>query len=434
MPVAPSSVSVARRPLAALASIGLLALAIDQAVAIPLAGDSIPLTLGHPVVSELMTGGASASDEFIELYNPTLTVQPLEGLEVVYVTSTGATVTRKAAWAAGAPGLAPGAHLLIANAAGIFAGIADATYANGLAATGGSVALRVQGAATAIDAVGWGAAASTWLETQPAAAPAAASSLERLPGGASGSGQDTDDNLVDFAVQPIPDPQNSGSPPIVTATPGPSSTADATASPTVVPSASETLVPTPSETPTPMASPSGTPSPTPTKTTTPTPSPSPSPISIAEARSLATGSAVLVEGVALTPADFTDGGGYLADAGAGIAVLLSDGGFTRGQLLRVTGTVDDRYAQRTIRSSLAQVTVVGAGSEPLPADAETGAIGEALEGQLVELTGLIVSSATTLSTGIAWDVDDGSGPIRVLIGTAGGIDTAGWGRGTGLTL
>ena len=59
-------------------------------------------TPGHLVVSEVMTGGASASDEFIELYNPTPATQPLEGLEVVYVTSTGATVTRKAAWAAGA--------------------------------------------------------------------------------------------------------------------------------------------------------------------------------------------------------------------------------------------------------------------------------------------------------------------------------------------
>jgi len=88
-----------------------------------------------------MTGGASASDEFIELYNPSSAALPLEGLEVVYVTASGATVTRKAAWAAGAPVVEPGAHVLIANGAGIFAGLADVAYANGLAATGGSVAL-----------------------------------------------------------------------------------------------------------------------------------------------------------------------------------------------------------------------------------------------------------------------------------------------------
>ena len=63
-----------------------------------------------------------------------------------------------------------------------------------MAATGGSVALRIQGATTAIDAVGWGTAASTWLEGAPAAAPPAGASLERLPGGSAGSTIDTDNN------------------------------------------------------------------------------------------------------------------------------------------------------------------------------------------------------------------------------------------------
>ena len=48
--------------------------------------------------------------------------------------------------------------------------------------------------------------------------------------------------------------------------------------------------------------------------------------------------------------------------------------------------------------------------------------------------GLISSSATTLSGGVAWDIDDGSGPIRVLVGNATGIDTSSWSRGVGLTL
>src|SRR5207247_10427643 len=96
--------------------------------ALPAAG----LPTGHLVVSEVMTGGASASDEFIELYNPTSGALPLEGLEVVYVSASGATVTRKAAWAAGAPSLLALNHLLIANDAGIFLPLADSSYANGL--------------------------------------------------------------------------------------------------------------------------------------------------------------------------------------------------------------------------------------------------------------------------------------------------------------
>lgn len=457
MPVAPSQVSTARRSFAALVAFGLLALVIDRAVAVPLSASAgapaaASSASGHLVISEVMTGGAGASDELIELYNPTASTQPLEGLEVVYVTSTGATVTRKAAWAAGATGMAPGAHLLIANSAGIFGGLGDATYTNGLAAAGGSVALRVQAATAAIDAVGWGTAASTWLETRPAPAPAAGSSLERLPGGAAGSSQDTDDNLIDFAIQLIPDPQNSGSPPIplATTTPMPSespslppvptasATADPTASPTpsgsALPSGTPSLPPPATATPSPSPTPAPTSTPAPTATPSPTPTPTPAPISIAAARSQPDGTAIVVAGVALTDGSFTDGGGYVVDGSAGIAVLLADGTFARGQLLRIEGSVDDRYAQRTIRTSAAQITLLGSGSEPLPIDAVTAAVGEAFEGQLVELTGLISSSATTLSTGVAWDLDDGSGPIRVVIGTATGIDTTGWGRGVGLTV
>ena len=147
----------------------------------------------------------------------------LDGLELVYATASGATITRKALWGVGAV-IPPGAHVLVANEAGLFVGLADVTYANGLAATGGSLALRAVGSTSAIDAVGWGTAASTWLETSPAAAPPAGSSLERLPGGGAGSGQDTDNNVVDFVIRVAPDPQNSGSIPVPTMAPSASAT------------------------------------------------------------------------------------------------------------------------------------------------------------------------------------------------------------------
>src|SRR5439155_23948799 len=220
-------------------------------------------TLTHLVVSELVTGGASASDEFVEVYNPSPDALPLEGLELVYVSASGATVTRKAAWTVGAPLMPPGAHWLVANTAGLYAPMADATYANGLAATGGSIALRIQGATTAVDAVGWGNATSTWLEGPPAPAAPAGSSLERMPGGTSGSGQDTDDNLADFVVRAMPDPQNAAAAPIGTPSPTPTATPTASAPPSLSPS------PTPSPTPTPLVPPSPTPSPTPHPSVTP---------------------------------------------------------------------------------------------------------------------------------------------------------------------
>src|SRR3970040_292996 len=66
------------------------------------------------LVGEVMTGGGSASDEFVELYNAGPTTADLAGLEVVYVTSTGGTITRKATWAASTP-VEPGRHALRAT-------------------------------------------------------------------------------------------------------------------------------------------------------------------------------------------------------------------------------------------------------------------------------------------------------------------------------
>lgn len=265
------------------------------------------LASGHLVLSEIVTGGTSASDEMVELYNPGATALPTEGLELIYVTASGATITRKASWAAGSPQIPAGAHLLIANEAGVYAAIADLTYANGLAATGGSLALRVLGASSAVDAVGWGTAVSSWLEGSPVAAPAAGHSIERLPGGAAGSTQDTDQNALDFVERAVPDPQNSASSPVPTSTPTPS--------PSGEPSASQTPTPSviPSSTPTVSAEPTVQPTPSPTATPSPSPTPSPTPVvlTVAAARELPDGSEATIEGITLTDGAFTDGGGYL---------------------------------------------------------------------------------------------------------------------------
>ena len=146
------------------------------------------------------------------------------------------------------------------------------------------------------------------------------------------------------------------------------------------------------------------------------------------------GSLVTVAGVTLTGSDFSEGGGYLADASGSIAVLLADGAFGRGVLLQVSGTVDDRYAQRTIRSDASGILVGDPAPEPLPFEIATGEVGEPLEGSLVRLSGTITGAATVLSNGIAFDLDDGSGATRVLVDGATGIDTSAWGRDVELSL
>ena len=93
------------------------------------------------LIAEVVTGGASASDEYVELTNASSAAVDLGGLEVAYVTSTGGTVTRKATWATTTL-LEPGRHLLVANSTGVFAASADAVYSGGFAANGGAVVIR----------------------------------------------------------------------------------------------------------------------------------------------------------------------------------------------------------------------------------------------------------------------------------------------------
>lgn len=356
--------------------------------------DVVTAAADHLVISEVVTGGASASDELIEIYNPTIEALPLEGLELVYVTASGATITRRAAWDAGAAALPAASHLLVAHELGLYAQIADVTYASGMSATGGSVALRIQGAASAVDAVGWGSATSAWFEGTAVAAPAAGASVERLLGGTAGSGTDTDDNASDFVERPVPDPQNLGSVP----------------------------VPVPGATP------------PPSPTSSPTPAPTPPALTIAAARSLPIGSVATIEGDSLTGSAFTEGGGYVADATGGIAVIVDGAAFERGQRVRLRGTLDDRYAQRTLRVNAADMSVTGIGAGSSAVIASTGAIGESHEAKLVRIQGHIAGPATALSGGLAYNVDDGSGVVRVVIGTETGISTDGWATDIGVTV
>jgi uncharacterized protein YdeI (BOF family) len=157
-------------------------------------------------------------------------------------------------------------------------------------------------------------------------------------------------------------------------------------------------------------------------------------VSIATARAQPDGTTATVEGISLTDGAFTEGGGYLADATGAIAVLVSGGTFPRGHWVRVTGVLDDRYHQRTLRADGPDVVVIGPTAEPGATATSTGSLGEALEGHLVSVEGEIVSSATQLSGGTAYDLDDGTGPIRVVILDATGIVHATWQRGTRLDL
>jgi hypothetical protein len=410
------------------------------------------------LVGEVVTGGASASDEFVELYNAASTGLDLAGLEVVYVTSTGGTITRKATWAISTM-VGPGRHVLLANSSGSFAAGADATYSGGLSATGGAVVLRPVGGAP-IDALAWGDATNPFVEGTAALAPAAGSSAERLPGGSAGNALDTNDDRTDTHTEALPIAQGLAAPPTPSPTPSPTldptpaPTSSATPSPepsqepspepTSTPTTSPTATPTPGPTvtPSPTPGPTATPSPTPGPTVTPAPPPSPTPsptasptatpsiVPIADARAAPDGATVSVEGTLTTSLGALETGhaAFVQDTSGGIALYLAAADWAplaAGTAVRATGIVDDRYSQRTLRlAEAAAIIELGGGETIVPVDTPTGAAGEALEGRLARVSGTVVAGPDTLTDGFALDLDDGSGVLRVVASAASGIDAA----------
>jgi hypothetical protein len=395
------------------------------------------------VVAEVMTGGASASDEYVELANAGSADADLAGCELVYVTASGATTTRKSAFAAPLP-LAPGQHLLVANAAGIFAPLADATYSGGLAADGGAVALRQIGGAV-IDAVGWGTAANPFVEGRVAPAPPAKASLERLPGGTSGNTQDSNDNLADWLVQPNPVPQSLASqpPPAPVATPSSpaeTATAEPTGAPTLetatepVPTAVDTITPEPTATPDPIPAPISSPQPTAPATATPSAraTDAPAPLEpIAGIRGKAVGTRVHVAGL-LTAGPGLVGADDLVSIGdesGGVFARLPAAvdGLAIGRAIDVAGTLAAPYGQLEIRD----VTSLVDGDldvDPAAVAVAIADVGEATEGSLVAMVGT-VDSVQIDGTRLIVTIGDGAHTVRLLADPPAGLTRSDVSRG-----
>jgi DNA/RNA endonuclease YhcR with UshA esterase domain len=409
------------------------------------------------VVAEVVTGGATASDEYVEIANAGLIEADLGGCEIVYATASGATVTRKATFAEPLL-LEPGMHLLVANAAGIYGPLADVTYSGGLAADGGAVALR-RGDGSVIDAVGWGTATNSYVEGSVAPAPPAKSSIERLPGGSGGNAQDTNDNRSDWFVQPNPIPQSLASAPapgpagvptaspaatatpeptatwtaIPTSTPSPTPPSTATVGPTsdptgtpsasaepsasVTPNLGPSPVPTPVPTPTPMS--------TPTQTSTPAVSPSqsskasdspPGVETIASARAGAIGTRVHVAGVVTVGPGLVgaDDMIVIGDWSGGIFIHLSAPTTEPaiGCQVEVDGILAAPYGQLEIRNPVS--LVLGANDkEPTGGVVPLADVGEGTEGSLVTVRGT-VDSVGVDGGRLTIEIGDGTTTVRLL--------------------
>lgn len=166
----------------------------------------------HTLISEFQTGSVSSpSHEFVELYNPTEAAISVEGWVVEYKSATS--VDTLSAWTKKATlsGTLP-SHGFYLIAPKSYLSAANAEWSVGMASPGGNIRLR-SSEGTTLDQVGYGVAANA-AETNPASAPAAGQSLERLPGAGNetgGNAVDTNNNVADFIIREVPAPQNTAS-------------------------------------------------------------------------------------------------------------------------------------------------------------------------------------------------------------------------------
>jgi uncharacterized protein YdeI (BOF family) len=396
------------------------------------------------LVSEVVTGGASASDEFVEIYNSSAADIDLGGMELVYVTASGSTVTRKQAWTQLV--IPTRRHLLLANSAGIWASAADGLYSGGFAATGGGLVLRTLDG-SAIDSLAWGDASNSFVEGRAGPAPAAGSSLERRPGGSAGNGVDTNDNLADTFIQPSPVAQPLSAEPVPETPPSPTPTAEPTASPP--PSAPPTSSPGPvcnEPTPAPVPTPSPTietiPTPTPTPTPTPewpAPTPEPTPLPIAEVRQLPLGTRVTLSGRLTTPTALLEGRtAFVEDGTGGVAVtidetLLPDA--PSGTDIVAQGILESRFGQLTlVLADPSHFHIVGLGPLPEPLVVATVLACEPFEGRLIAVEGWLTTHPEALPDGVRTSIDDGSGSLDVFIPSAANVPASDLSAGSRVRL
>jgi hypothetical protein len=134
---------------------------------------------------------------------------------------------------------------------------------------------------------------------------------------------------------------------------------------------------------------------------------------------MADGAAVTVEGVLTTRLAVLESGrgGFVQDSTGGIAIYLPQVPIVplpAGTWARVSGTLDDRYGQRTIRVEDGGLVALGEVAPPEPRQRATGSAGEADAGVMVSASGTVTASPDSLADGLGIWIDDGSGPLRVV--------------------
>jgi predicted extracellular nuclease len=163
------------------------------------------------VISEVMAGVEGNNNfEFIELHNTGDEIIDLQGWSLWYQLASDKEQVEIYAW--DSPDvIPPHGHYLMGRAGQDLGIVVDAVFEQPLVVTKGGLNLKRADGSIA-DALGWGQVPGAFKEGGAASALQNGFSLERAPGGDEGNGEDTNDNSLDFVLNPNPRPQNSGSP------------------------------------------------------------------------------------------------------------------------------------------------------------------------------------------------------------------------------
>jgi hypothetical protein len=337
------------------------------------------------LISSIATGGSSASDEYVVIEAVGAGGVNVADYELVYITASG-TTTRRLVSLEGAAPLAAGARLLVANSLGSFSAGALATWSEGIAATGGTVRLRLRANPTLIaDAVAWGIATSSagGLGT-PAPATSATTMIERRRSADLGL-ISTQNNSADFALVPLVPPSLT---PEVPGTPPPSPTAS------------------------------------------PSPTEAPGVLTPAEIRAASLNSVVTLRGVvSAAPGELAEERLYCVEdvaTGAGVFVFAQSGDtdLARGDVVTITGTVALRRQALTLVATTA--AQVDGPAEPRAAlTVEPPASGpwawEPWEARTIEVTGVLSGAPKDLAGGSRSLTLRLPGGGELLVGVAPGV-------------
>lgn len=165
-------------------------------------------------------------------------------------------------------------------------------------------------------------------------------------------------------------------------------------------------------------------------------------ISIAEARKLAPGTSITIDGSVSTPSgafesSFSNKGFGLQDRSAGIYISTPTNlNVAPPKRVRVTGVLKDESGLLVVvPADATAVKVGGNGPRIEPKLIKTAAVGEATEGWIVRVVGKITQApASDGPYGFKFSVNDGSGEALIFVNVQTGIAMSGLNVGQGVSV